>query len=88
MRLIVLPALSNESTGLEQEFAIVHSLFGQTLDALWQYRKGNPDTRMPIAREQIFRPAFDSHERLTGLRITTPNAIMHHRIEMYGPPCG
>jgi hypothetical protein len=27
------------------------------------------------------------YERITGYRETNPNAIYHHRLALYGPPC-
>lgn len=32
-------------------------------------------------------PLIDYHERITGVRETNPNAILHHGLELYGPPC-
>lgn len=37
--------------------------------------------------EERFKKLTDFHEELTGIRITNPNVIMHHRISSYGPPC-
>lgn len=31
--------------------------------------------------------ALDPYERMTGMRETNVNAIWHHRLSMYGPPC-
>jgi len=31
---------------------------------------------------------LDEYNRLTGFRETNPNAVWHHRISLYGPPCG
>jgi hypothetical protein len=30
---------------------------------------------------------IDAYERMTGMRETNANAIMHHRASIYGPPC-
>jgi hypothetical protein len=32
-------------------------------------------------------PVVAEYERITGLRETNPNAIYHHRLSLYGPPC-
>jgi len=30
---------------------------------------------------------LEYYEKVTGFKETEPNAIMHHRIAQYGPPC-
>jgi hypothetical protein len=34
-----------------------------------------------------FSDALDEFERITGFREENPNAIWHHRLSLYGPPC-
>jgi hypothetical protein len=34
-----------------------------------------------------FAPMLAAYERITGLRETNPNAVFHHRLSAYGPPC-
>jgi len=38
-------------------------------------------------RERMFGPMLLEYERITGIRETNPNAIYHHVLSMYGPPC-
>jgi hypothetical protein len=33
------------------------------------------------------RPVLLEYERITGVRETDPNAVYHHRLAGYGPPC-
>ena len=43
-----------------------------------------------VKREGILNgqaAALDMYEELTGLRETNLNAIWHHRVSLYGPPC-
>jgi hypothetical protein len=38
-------------------------------------------------QDQIFSPFLSEYARITGFRETNPNAIYHHVLSMYGPPC-
>jgi hypothetical protein len=38
-------------------------------------------------RERKFGAMLREYERITGLPETGPNAIYHHRLSIYGPPC-
>jgi len=41
-----------------------------------------------VKEEQLrFKALLDYYKNLTGFGETIPNAIMHHRIILYGPPC-
>jgi len=35
----------------------------------------------------MFSAGLDEFERVTGFRETNPNAIWHHKVSLYGPPC-
>jgi hypothetical protein len=49
------------------------------------YSLGFKDIKKSI--EQRFKPLLDYYNGLTGFGETEPNAIMHHQISQYGPPC-
>lgn len=34
-----------------------------------------------------FRPMLEMYRLLTGFEETNPNAVMHHEVAQYGPPC-
>lgn len=38
-------------------------------------------------REQMFAPFLREYERITGFHETNPNAVFHHVLSKYGPPC-
>lgn len=39
------------------------------------------------SHEKLYGPMLAEYERITGYREMNPNAISHHRICDYGPPC-
>lgn len=61
----------------EEEFAIAHDLYGQ----------GVKNMKAGMDKELRFKPLLDYYKKTTGFNETEPNAIMHHRISDYGPPC-
>lgn len=65
----------------EEEYAIVSKLYAAAFDR----RNFPPDQRLAI--DERFKPVRDAYEHLTGLADCHQNAIMHHRIATYGPPC-
>jgi hypothetical protein len=71
----------------ETEYAEVWTLYGEGISATKEYRERWQIPLLGMAREVRFRPLLDAYERMTGMRETNPNAIIHHRISLYGPPC-
>jgi len=71
----------------EDEFKSVHKLYGECIESVKEFRKrtGRPLRNVPMHR--LFLPVLMEYERLTGFKETNHNAIMHHRIRLYGPPC-
>src|SRR5258707_4084346 len=57
----------------EDEFRRVMSLFGK-----------GPGQAI---REATFGAVLVEFERITAQACTNPNAVYHHRISLYGPPC-
>jgi hypothetical protein len=43
------------------------------------------DVKMPL-REQL-APVLEEYNRVTGSCETNVNAVYHHKLSMYGPPC-
>jgi hypothetical protein len=49
---------------------------------------GNPERLRPWSEEEVNRQAaLNEYQRITGFRETNPNALWHHQVELYGPPC-
>lgn len=60
----------------ETEWEQIHILFRKAFDA-----KGTP-------LNERFQPVSKLYKEITGMAESNPNAIMHHRISLYGDPCG
>jgi hypothetical protein len=71
----------------EAEFAVVSNLYCEAMHATKEYRQryGLPLDDCPIS--ELFRPVRDAYKRMAGFDEANENAIMHHRISIYGPPC-
>ena len=62
----------------EQEFAAAERLYRQMFELL---KSGH-------TRDVSAASLLDWYKELTGFDESEPNAIMHHRSSLYGPPCG
>ena len=51
------------------------------------YRAGFEKGKCSMTRTERFKELLNYYEEITGFKETEPNAIMHHRIDLYGPPC-
>ena len=71
----------------EEEFASVARLYSEAMLATKEWRETHnlSLTRTPI--EELFQPVRLRYEELTGLADCHENAILHHRLSLYGPPC-
>ena len=71
----------------EKEYAIVSSLYGQGIRGTKEFREKYriPLEGVPIS--ELFRPVREAYQQMTGFDEPHENAIMHHRISIYGPPC-
>jgi hypothetical protein len=71
----------------EGEYAEVRALYSQCVTATKDFREKQGIPVGHVDMEVLFRPVCEAYERLTGQRETVANAVMHHRIALYGPPC-
>ncbi|WP_428229653.1 hypothetical protein [Flavobacterium sp.] len=51
------------------------------------YRDGFEKGKCNMTRKKRFKDLLDYYKDLTGFETTNPNAIMYHRIALYGPVC-
>jgi hypothetical protein len=51
------------------------------------YRDGFKTGKCNMTRKKRFKDLLDYYKELSGFEETNPNAIMHHRIELYGSAC-
>lgn len=61
----------------EEEYLQAHKLYGEGIRNI----KFHKDIQLQ------FKALLDYYNQLSGFGETEPNAIMHHRIALYGPPC-
>ncbi len=71
----------------DDEYAEVFSLYGETMKSTKEFRQrwNIPLEHAPI--EQLFQPVRTHYEHLTGMKDCHENAILHHKLSLYGPPC-
>ena len=72
----------------EDEFADVIARFERGAKSVKEFRarSGEPLKRVPLAEH--FKEMLARYEAITGFKETNPNAVWHHRLSLYGPPCG
>lgn len=68
----------------EAEFERVARLYGEPFRNLKASRASD---RTPSSLKAVFAPVCAEYERLTGFYETNANAVMHHRLSLFGPPC-
>jgi hypothetical protein len=68
----------------EEEFAQIAGLYSE---ATKEYRQRRNIPLEHASVDQLFSPLRLRYEQLTGMRNCHQNAVMHHRLWLYGPHC-
>ncbi|MGB6719917.1 MAG: hypothetical protein WBE72_03915 [Terracidiphilus sp.] len=71
----------------EAEFAEIWALLRDGLKGTKEFRKRHGVPVQDALTQELYSPLLQCYERLTGVKETNPNAVLHHRISLYGPPC-
>jgi hypothetical protein len=71
----------------EAEYATARDLFRGEMRATKEFRERWTISLKDASIEERFRPLLAWYEELTGFHEANVNAILHHRLSQYGPPC-
>ncbi len=71
----------------EKEFAVVSTIASDCLRGAKHFREQHGKTLGETPIQEIFRPVCEAYKRMTGMDEPNHNAIMHHRLSLYGPAC-
>lgn len=72
----------------EQEYSEISSLFTQGMKSVKEYREQTgASIKEAVPRSERFAAMLSRYETMTGFREINPNAVMHHRLSLYGRPC-
>ena len=71
----------------EEEFAQISDLYSEAMRLAKEVRKNTGVPIKHLSIEERFEPVRAKYQLVTGFYESNENAIMHHRISLYGPPC-
>lgn len=71
----------------EEEWDLVSPHLTNAVTQIKAYRDENGCSLAEALRNEFGREALIQYERITGFKETNPNALPHHRLSLYGPPC-
>lgn len=71
----------------EAEFAIISKTHKLSLESVRSSREKHGTSLAQSPMEMLLAPICQAYTELTGFEETNANAVWHHRISLYGPPC-
>ena len=71
----------------EEEWVIVAPHLENAVTQIKQYREAHQCSLSEANSKGFGRQALAAYEQITGFKETNPNALFHHRLSIYGPPC-
>jgi len=71
----------------EEEYVQIHKLYGKCMEASEEFRQEHRLSLEKTSMAERFTPVVKEYERMTGVSGVHHNAIMHHRISLFGEPC-
>ena len=71
----------------ETEYAVVHRLYMQSIQGVKELRRKTGIALQDPSVHDLYRPVRERYEQITGMQDCHQDAILHHRISLYGPPC-
>lgn len=71
----------------EKEFEIIDNLYSQGFSATKEFRQKHNLPLENCSINERFHLVCEKYKEMTGFTENNHNAIMHHRISIYGEPC-
>ena len=71
----------------ESEFAELQAAYRECMEDAQNHRLAHGATLSDTPIDALFAPVRALYEHLTGYSAVDHNAVMHHRLSLYGPPC-
>ncbi len=71
----------------EDEYKVISELYTNCIKSVKKYREEKDVSLSATPVDDIFEPVRKKYEEITGLANIHRNAIIHHRISLYGDPC-
>lgn len=71
----------------DDEWEEVSPSLANAVSQIKDYRELHKCSLAEATAKGFGQEALVAYERITGFKETNPNALFHHRLSIYGPPC-